>query len=64
MESASAPAFAARAQSAVMTEEMPPAALPVGDNRQPPGRQIRPRSSQILFVTASKKIPSLRKAWK
>jgi len=59
-------AFRARTgfQSAVITEEKPPRAFQSATMVRRRGLRHLPRSSQILFVAASKKMPSLRNEWK
>jgi hypothetical protein len=47
-----------------MTEVTPPLPFQSVVTDRLRGLSSDPRSSQILFVTASKKIPSLRNAWK
>ena len=51
-------------QSAVITEEKPPRAFQSATMVRRRGLRHLPRSSQILFVAASKKMPSLRNEWK
>ena len=52
------------AHSAVTIEVIPPRPFQSEMTVSCRGARAAPRSSQIWFVTASKKIPSLRNAWK